>query len=140
MYSKNNKKLKPSPVIKRLADHSDLDSLVNITKINFEDQALYQFSSLSRKYWNIALETESTEIWVWEIDGEIAALALIITDLETWNMVKQRWTNYNPAIRYFAYLLLPKTLFIKIKKRLRIIKDQYFLKKEDDPQPKSKSG
>jgi ribosomal protein S18 acetylase RimI-like enzyme len=111
-----------SAITVRKAVITDLDSMVKIAKICFPDRFILQSIYLSKKYWKVALESNSNEIWIWEINKQIAAFSLIITDLISWNQEKIKSNHYNLAIRLFALIMSPKFIFIKIKKKIWIFK------------------
>lgn len=112
-----------SPAISvRKAGIADLHSIIKIAKICFPDRFILQSIYLSKKYWKVALESNSNEIWIWEINRQIAAFSLIITDLRAWNQEKIKSIHYKLAIRLFALIMSPKFIYIKIKKKIWIFR------------------
>jgi hypothetical protein len=110
-------------IIVRRAKKRDLDSLVSIVRECFPDQIRWQVCYLSKKYWNAALDSSSCEIWIWLVNDEAAGFSQIVIDICAWEKVK-RDLEYGTAIRLFAMITRPRLFFLKIRRKILILKNR----------------
>jgi hypothetical protein len=119
-------------VVKRLAEKSDLNDLVNICKKCFPDEVLWNVKSLSRKYWDIALNSDSIEIWIWQINGRIASFGTVVVDLVRWKTEKIYHHQYSWITKLTALISNPYLTYSKIKKKIWMIKYKINKKKQNN--------
>jgi GNAT superfamily N-acetyltransferase len=108
-------------ILRRPSEKSDINSLVKICKECFPENVLWNTEFLSRRFWNMAVGSNSNEIWVWQINGEIAAFSQNITDLVSWSQEKIKFNQYSSATKILMLLLKPNLLYHKLKLKLWMI-------------------
>jgi GNAT superfamily N-acetyltransferase len=69
----------------RRASSSDIGSLVKICRTGFPQSIRWQsFQFLARKWWETAVASAGAETWVVEVDGEVLAFCLLVTNEAQW--------------------------------------------------------
>lgn len=104
---------KEDEVVIRQAETPDVPALTAVTQVCFTEDILWQVQRLSNRYWEIVLDSGSSETWMWLIKGEIAAFSVIIFDLSSWikEIAKLR---YSMATRLLALMTHPGLVVRKL--------------------------
>lgn len=73
----------------RRASQSDICALVNICRMAFPRTVRWQsLRSFARRWWEVAVMSSGTEVWVVQINDEVVAFYLIVTDEVQWRREK----------------------------------------------------
>jgi hypothetical protein len=102
----------------RKAGIEDINALINITKACFPDQIRWQLQALSRKYWEGALNSSNSKIWIWTVDGEKAGFTQILLDIDGWIKEKKAY-DYKLFTKIYSMFLKPKLVIGKLKERIK---------------------
>ena len=103
MFSKNTQANLQSTYLPKISmrqvKKEDLNLLNKIALACWPDHIRWNINRLAKNYWDVIYETDSAEIWYWQVGGEPAAFCIIVTDLETWIKEKSKFNKYNQALR-----------------------------------------
>lgn len=102
----------------RKAGPADAAALASLCREVFPDKVLWQGRpGVAGKWWNGVLSSGSSETWVWEVDGELAAFSLLVLDGEAW--LRQREVREGRFERMATLLLHPRLILPKLRQRIR---------------------
>ena len=101
----------------RKATIEDIGALVSITKECFPDHIGWHVDHLSEKYWIGVVNSPSSEVWLWIVEGNRAAFSHIITDIPLWVEEKKRY-EYGIATKLFSLLTHPALIPMKIRYKI----------------------
>ena len=103
----------------RRASLSDVHAFVDICRTAFPRNPRWQgLRSLARRWWQTALSSSGTETWIAQIDGEVLAVCLLVTDETRWVQDKARQSR-PLALRLVSAASCPVLTGAKILRALK---------------------
>lgn len=102
----------------RLASLGDINSLIRVCRLSFPSSLRWNgVKTVAKKYWSVVLTSRAAETWVLELDGEVSAFCVLITNEKLWAKEKPL---RKPALilEFLSLLICPVLVATRIRKRL----------------------
>lgn len=98
----------------RPARYSDVGEIIEISRASFP----FVFVRRTRKWWTLAMDSSSCEIWMLEVDGHVAGFVVLVEDVVAYDALMKKCKACVPYI-FLTLIQSPRVSFEKIVNKVR---------------------